>query len=383
MSLNELLSDIVFITIPKTLIIEDDNFSFDSSIPIPVQIADGSSTINSDSGIRVEMIAAGLIKVVAHDPFNENSHYYQQMLRSMQPDIVDELQLAAIAKANSGELDFAEELFLAASYLNPNIVEIFVNLSVLYGQKAKEAQDDNKKETYENFIQKQLNVLNRGVQNNPLSDLLLAEIGLLHLFLGNEEIAYEHLRDYLKIAKDSEKKEIIEKQFQELAKKVESEQLLQEALDEMHLANEEQALHLINSYIEIYPKAWSAYFIKGWALRRLEDYPSAREAFLKCLELGESNSDIYNELSICALEMGQRELAKDYLDIALELEAESVALLCNLALLELQDENYDKAVDLLNRAKLIDEKDPALIHLWDELTRRIGDQGEDDDIIDL
>ncbi len=380
MSLDNLLNDIVFITIPKTIIIEDENFKFDPSIPIPVQIADGSDAIDVKNGIKVEMIAAGLIKVVAHDPENENAAYYQDMLRAMQPDIVHELQLAAIAKANNGELDFAQELFLVCSYLNSNIPEIFVNLSVLYAQKAKEKKDEK---LFEEFTQKQLNVLNRGLKSNPLSELLLAEIGLLHLYLGNEELAYEHLQSYLKIAQPSEKKEIIEKQFKELAKKVESDQLLQEALDEMHLGNETQALHLINSYIDLYPKSWSPHFIRGWALRRLKDYPAAQDSFLKCLELGESNSDIYNELSICALEMNQRDLAKDYLGIALDLEDDNVAILCNLALLELQDENYAEAEYLLKRAKEVDENDPALIHLWEELTKRVGDRGEDDEVIDL
>jgi len=377
------LDDIVFITLSDNLVIENTDFNFDKSIPIPVQLPDGKKEIDLKEGIKFEMIGSALIKVVAHLSDHPHSAYYRSMLISLQPDIVHELQVAAIAKANNGDLDFAEELFLAASYLSPNIPELFVNLSVLYGQKAKEALDKGEKELYDEAVTKQVNVLRRGLTANPLSELLLSESGLVNLFLGNNEIAYEQLKLYLELAPSSEKKSLIEKQFETLALKVESDQTLQEAFDEMQLGNVEQALRLINSYIENNKDSWSGYFIKGWALRRLEEYDEARNAFLKCLSLGEQNADIYNELAICALEMKQRDLAKEYLSIALELEEDNVKIISNLAFLELQDENYEEAKELLYKGKQYDENDPALKHLKEELDKRGYLEEEDDDIIDL
>ena len=66
------------------------------------------------------------------------------------------------------------------------------------------------------------------------------------------------------------------------------------------------------------------------------------------------------KLSICALETGERELSKDYLDIALELEEDNLTLLSNLALLLLQDEEYNRVADLILRAKEIDPNDPLI-----------------------
>ncbi len=378
-----LLDDIIFITLSDNLVIENTDFNFDKSIPIPVQLPDGKKEIDLKEGIKFEMIGSALIRVVAHLSDHPHSAYYRSMLISLQPDIVHELQVAAIAKANNGDLDFAEELFLAASYLSPNIPELFVNLSVLYGQKAKEALDKGEKELYDEAVTKQANVLRRGLTANPLSELLLSESGLVNLFLGNNEIAYEQLKLYLELAPPSEKKSLIEKQFETLALSVESDQTLQEAFDEMQLGNVEQALRLINSYIENNKDSWSGYFIKGWALRRLEEYDEARNAFLKCLSLGEQNADIYNELAICALEMKQRGLAKEYLSIALELEEDNVKIISNLAFLELQDENYEEAKELLYKGEQYDENDPALKHLKEELDKRGYLEEEDDDIIDL
>jgi Flp pilus assembly protein TadD len=138
---------------------------------------------------------------------------------------------------------------------------------------------------------------------------------------------------------------------------------------------------LIDSFLEHNKKSWSGWFIRGWALRRLGHFSEAAEAFVRCLELGEQNADIYNELSICTLELGDRQLAKSYLEIALELDAENVKLLSNLAFLHLQDEEFNQVQSLLLRAQVIDPNDPAVKHLQGEMTKRIG-TAEEDHIID-
>lgn len=378
----DVLADVMFITLPDSLKQEQEGFTFDPGIPLPVQLPEGKRSIDPAEGIRIEMIAAGLIKVIAHQPDHADATYFRSMLTALQPDVVHELQLAGIAKANNEDLEFAEELFLAASYLNPHIPELFVNLSVLYAQMARSAMDADKQEAYDEAIGKQVQVLRRGLEQNPLSELLLSESGLLNLFLGNDEIAHEQLGKYLSIASDGEKKQLIEARFAELSKQLESDRTLHEAFDEMQLGNEEQAIRLIESFIAENPKIWSGWFIKGWAHRRLGAFDEAQEAFLHCLELGEQNADIYNELSICALELGEQELSKDYLEIALELDEQNVKLLGNLAFLNLREENYNRVQELLAKAEAIDPEDPAVKHLKGELAKRTGDDGEDDDVID-
>jgi Flp pilus assembly protein TadD len=113
----------------------------------------------------------------------------------------------------------------------------------------------------------------------------------------------------------------------------------------------------------------------------LGSFEEANQAFLRCLELGEQNADIYNELSICSLELGDKELSKNYLEIALELDEGNVKLLSNLAFLYMRDEQFNQAYELLKKAEAIDPKDPAIVHLNSEYAKRTGIDGEDD-IID-
>lgn len=376
------LEDIVFITLSLEVKPQNKEFIINPLIPVPVQLQDGKDHIEADSGVSLAMLASGLIKTIAYNEEHENLQYFKDLLIAIQPDVVKELQLGAMSKAKSGEVDFAIELTLAAVHLNNQIPELFVNLATLYATKAKSALDREDNEEYDSYTFKQLDILKKGVITHPLSHILLSEYGLVHLFLTNDDIALEYLTKYLKVAPKDEKREIIEKKVVELQQQADSEQTLQEAFDEMQLGNDQTALTLINTFLELNTQNWSGYFIKGWALRRLGQYKEAQEAFLKALSLGARNADIYNELSICALETGERELSKDYLDIALELEEDNITILSNLVLLLMQDEQYNRAADLILRAKLIDSNDPLIIELTKELLDRSGIDLSEEDIID-
>lgn len=370
------LDDVVFITLPDGFGQDIEEFSFDPTIELPVQIADGREEITTNEGISLAMIASGLIKVIAHNRDHPHSTYYSNLLLTLQPEIVKELQLAAIARANAEDYDFAEELFRAALNLNRSEPQLFVNLALVYGQMARHARDKNRQELYEEALEKQVQTLREGVDLHPNSELLLAEYGMLNLFLGNDEIALKHLNSYLKVAQEGEKRDLIEKQVNLLTERMDNEKTFFAAFDAMQMGQDERALALSDTFIANDKQQWGAWFIKGWAHRRLGDYQRAQEAFLRCLELGEENADIYNELSICALELGNRELSKEYLEIALELEEDNVKLLSNLAFIHLRDGEFNRAHELMERGLAIDPDDPAIQFLQGELTRE-GGEGEE------
>lgn len=377
----DILTDIVYITLPSDFKKDGLNFPFDLSTPIPVQLPPGATSIDTQTGISIESIAAAIIKLLAYRPHHEHISYYRSMLLAMQPDVEQELQLAAIAKAKQKDYEFAEELFLAASSINPSAEELYVNLSILYGEQAQNSREHHDGTGFDYYTQKQVTVLTDGLENNQNSELLLSELGMLHLFLGNEEIALDYLNRYLTIATPSEKQKSIAKRAAEISRKIEDDTTLFAAFDEMQLGNSDQALRLVESFIEHQRNSWNGYFIKGWALRTQQRFEEAGEAFIRCLELGEKNADIYNELSLCMAGLEQHELAKDYMEIAVELEPDNVKLLTNLAFICLRDESYEIAHELYTRATSIDPNDLLVQHLGSELKKRI-DFGEDDDVID-
>lgn len=364
------LKDIVYIQLPPHFSASVGSFAFDSTKELPVQLAENQSEIDVANGIRIEAIAAAIIKILAYYPTHPEIAYYRTLLLALQEDAEKELLLAAIAKAKVEEYDFAEELFLAIAHLNPTHAESFVNLSVLYAEQAQKAKQDDNEELYDSFITQQVEILKSGLDYNPRSELLLSEAGLLQLFLGNDEIALGYLKEYLSVATDSDKRELIASTVTELEENLEDDQTFQAAFDEMLLGNVEQALRLIETFLERQKKAWEGYFIKGWALRVAMRFEEASHAFVRALELGGQSADIYNELSLCHAALGEVELAQEYLEIATDLEPNNLKLLSNLAFLHLKNENYSLVHELYLRALELDSEDPLVKQLGKELASR-------------
>ncbi len=168
-----------------------------------------------------------------------------------------------------------------------------------------------------------------------------------------------------------------------LRQQSEDEKTLQQAFDEMQLSHEEHALTLVDAFLSRNSDNWSGHFIRGWALRRLGRYEEAEESFLKCISLGAKSPDIYNELSICALERGKRDLSKGYLEIALEYEESNLTFISNLALLHIQDSMFNEAAELVLRGRAIDPDDPMILSLVRELSTQAGIEfPEETEVID-
>lgn len=370
------LEGVVFISLPESMRQEINGFVVDPSRRIPLQLRAGQTTIDATDDIGIEMIMAGLLKVVAWEPDHQDAAYYKDFVLALQPDAPKELNLAAIAKAKAKDYDFAEELFLAVNHLSPE-PSTFINLAVIYGERAAALEKEGRQDEADYYQEKLVGILKEGLKQFPDDPDLLAEIGTFNLYQGNMEIARDYLERYLELAPDGARKKQIANMMGDIKEKLDDNRIIMQAYDEIQLGNDDKALELLDGFIKSNPKVWNAWFLKGWAHRRKEEYQQGQDAFMRCLELGETNSDIYNELAICTLEVGDRELAKNYLDIALDLDRENVKILTNLAFLHLRDEEYDQARELLERARACDEHDPGVKQLMKDYEQITGDKLSD------
>ena len=357
---NNALKNLVYIHLPSSMERDIDGFHVDSSIEIPVQLPEGKTTIDTTTEISIEQIVAGMLKIIAHDAEHKHFFYYRDFVLAVQKDAVNELNLAAIAQEQKNNLDFAEELFLTVNHLERQSAT-FINLATFYNKRA--ALDKDKGTSYDFYLQKALDTLKEGVDLLGEDAPLLNELGFFHLYQGNVEIAKEYLDRFLEVAPADEKRAHVEKIMTDINNKVNNDKALMQAYDAIQMNNEEKALDLLKTYLKANPKVWNAWFLQGWAFRRLERFSQAEAAFLTCISLGESNSDIYNELAICSVETGKRELAKAYLNTAVDLDETNITLLSNLAYLHLKDKEWDEARKFLELARNIDQKDPVIVQL--------------------
>ncbi|MBO6049064.1 MAG: tetratricopeptide repeat protein [Spirochaetales bacterium] len=361
------LKDIRFITLPDERKIGD--VTIRSDIPIPVQFPQGSVTDDID----FNSIVAGLIKIVAWDPENKDIEYYKKLLLELQPDVIKELNLAAIAKSNKKEFEFAEELMLAVNHLS-DAPESYINLAVLYAQMTVELHkknDDTKADMYDDKI---IAILNECKSRHEKYAATYSEISAFHMRHGDIESARDYLAKYTELEKDKKKREQAQSTLKSIEKMLSSKDQIMYAYDKMMMGCADDALEIMDKYIASNEKRWESFFLRGWAKRVLEDYSGAQKDLLESIRIDGKNAEVYNELSICARESGDTELAKSYLQIAVDLDGDDVIYLSNLAFLHLASGEFEESRELLEKARKIDPEDPQLKYLIEEYEKQTGDE---------
>ena len=361
------MKDIRFITLPEDR--DMGSVTLSKDIPLPIQFPEGSVTDDID----VNSIVAGLIKVVAWDTENKNYEYYKKILLEIQPDVVKELNIAAIAQSKKGDFDFAEELMLAVNHLS-DAPESYINLAVLYAQmtvKLHKDGDDTRADMYDDRI---IAILNECKERHEKYAATYSEISAFHMRHGDVETARDYLSRYTELETDKKKKADAQKALDNINRMLSSKDQIMYAYDKMMTGCADEALEIMNKYIAGNEKRWESFFLRGWAKRVLEDFRGAQEDLLESLRIDGKNAEVYNELSICARESGDTELAKSYLQIAVDLDGEDVIYLTNLAFLHLADGEFEESRELLEKARQIDEEDPQLKYLIDEYEKHTGDK---------
>ena len=96
----------------------------------------------------------------------------------------------------------------------------------------------------------------------------------------------------------------------------------------------------------------------GWGLRRLERFSEAKQAFLEALKYGgDTNSDTYNELSLCYVQEKDFAEAQKCLMKALAIDPESTKIISNLGYLALAQGNKEEARNYFTAVLEYDPKD--------------------------
>ncbi len=366
---NQEISRIRYIKVPDNLRVVEGPFKIDPSVRLPVQLKEGKDHLDEDD-LTIEAIVAGMLTIIAYDELNKDIDYYKAFVRAVEPDIAEHLNTAAIAKKEKKDYLFAEELFLAVYHLEPQSASC-INLATLYSYMSVDEEEKGNDEKSDEYLAKAKATLLDGMRRFKEDEQILSELASFEGFLGNLEEAKEYAERYLKVAKDKERKKEIEKLLSDINDHLESDMAFKEAYDFVMLDMPEKAIEAIERFIKKNPEVWNGYFIKAWAERKAECYEDARKNLLKCISLGESNTDIYNELSLCELESGNTDLAKEYMNTAVDLDGTNLTALSNLAFLLLQDHEFDDARYYLEKARTIasdDEIIKRLIKGYEEAT---------------
>ena len=142
-----------------------------------------------------------------------------------------------------------------------------------------------------------------------------------------------------------------------------------EAYELIKIGREESGIAKIKHYLNTNSNVWNAWFLLGWAYRRIGDYKNGKEALLECLTLNEDNVDTYNELAICLLEMGEFSNCRKKLTTALRLDGDNIKIISNFGILALKENKKEEAVGFFRTVLEIDPDDQIAKKYIDFLTK--------------
>lgn len=363
------LESIYFISIPEDFVASDDAFKIDTSIKLPVQrkVSEAPGEFAPDQ-ITTEQILAGILTVLAYDKKNEHLDYYRSIITKVKPEIKKELCEAAILKTKNEDFDLAEEIFLALIGLDPDDQAIVLNMALFLDQRADSYRasgliddaDAYDADAYSYYEQ----VMNA---DDPLPDVYF-NVGFFFMKQHKFREAKDAFETYLALTCEMSdedmgengvyKKERAQEIINNIANQNMEDDSFKVAYDLISSGQEEKGLEEIKNFLINNEKVWNAWFMLGWGLRRLERYSDAKQAFLQALKYGgDTNSDTYNELSLCYIQEKNFSEANKCLMKALELEPESTKIMSNLGYLALAQGDKQTARNYFTAVLEFDPKD--------------------------
>lgn len=347
------LESIFYINLPEDYKLPDNAFKIDITIPLPVQSPVKNPKDFDTSSLTWEMILAGILTVLAYDKNNQHIHYYRSLITTVKPNIKTELTQAAILKVKNEDFDIAEEIFTALHGLDPEDMRTILNLALFFDERAESYRKSGLIEDADAYDDCAHNYYQQAMVAEPAVPDAFFNAGFFYLKQKNYTKAKNCFETYLSLSEKYEEDQITEsdnkkrKRAEEIIQDINSrnleDELFKSAYDFIVMGQEEKGLESIKEFLETNPKVWNAWFMLGWALRRLERWSDAKLAFIKAIELGGDNTDTYNELAICCIELEDFSECKKYLSEALRIEPENTKIISNLGFLELKQGNISEA----------------------------------------
>ena len=358
------LSSVVFVQLPKEALDKLGFPGIEAGAPLPVQMPGVVQRFDA-SMVSVESVIAGILRVLAWQPQNKYSRQYRELVRTLRPGLRAELSDAGIAKAQSREWEVAEEIFLALAGLYPEAPEPVLDLALLREERAKLLREETEEERAEKEDELAFECYKDLLGREPPFPPAYYHAAFFFVRKRSYDRAVSLFTSFIGLSEDEAKvsraKEILKK-LQELGY---LDTTFKEAYDFIQMGDEEKGLDKAREFTRRYPEVWNGWFLVGWAQRKLGRWGEGAAAFAKAIDLGSLETDTFNEMAICQIELGDLAGARSSLERALRLEPENVKIIVNLGALAYRMGKKGEALGFFRSALEIDPDD-ALASGWIE-----------------
>lgn len=365
---NPALDQIMYISIPEDTEQEINGFHINSSILMPVEVPIGETEWQIQD-LSWEMIVAAMLKIFAWDPSHKDISYYRSFIHAVQPGINEEMTRTGIIKAENKDYEIAEEIFRALANFEPNIEQNLTNLALVFEEQAELYENLKNHELAERKVEEAFQIYKRIIKKYPDSEEVMFNGGNFYLKHGNMEKAIQLLSHFISISKNSDKKNHVTGILDKIRKLSANDIVFSEAYELIKIGREKRGIDKIENYLKTNSNVWNAWFLLGWACRRIGDYQKGKDALLECLTLNEENVDTYNELAICLLELGEYGECRKKLSTALRLDGDNIKIISNFGILALKENNTDEAIGFFRTVLEIEPDDQIAKKYLEFLTK--------------
>ena len=373
------LDSIYFIDLPENFSLSDAAFPIDKTIQLPVQQKDSDAPgIFNPSEITMEQILAGILTVLAYDRKNPNLDYYRSILKKAKPNIKQELCEAAILKTKNEDFELAEEIFMALHGFDPEDVAIVLNMALFLDQRADSYRRAGLFEDADAYDADAESYYIQAMEAEPPLPDSFFNAGFFYLKQHKYREAKDSFETFVALNAGATEEELGENgqyklgRAQEIIENINNQNMDDErfknAYDLISSGQEEKGLEEIRVFLQNNPKVWNAWFLLGWALRKLERFEDAKQAFLEALKYGgETNPDTYNELSLCLVAEKKFDEAKKALQKAMAIDPDNTKIISNLGYIALAQGNNEEARKCFSIVLELDPKDAIAAAELDKL----------------
>ncbi len=348
------LESLIFISLPEEFKPEADDFRLDPTVQLPVQLEFGKTAQDFDiANLTWEQILAGILTILAYDKKNPNCKYYGSLLLASRPNIKQELTEAAILKIHNEDYEIAEEIFLSLHGLDPEDMANMLNMALFFDQRADSYRAANLFDDADAYDDSAYSYYKTCMEAEEIIPDAFFNAGFFFLKQKNFSRAKDSFETYVALTAGLSKEQIGENGDYKIQRAAEivndinsrnlDDELFKKAYDLISNGEEEKGLESIHSFLEKNPTVWNAWFMLGWALRRLERWEDAKGALEQAVKCEGANSDTYNELAICLTELGDYTQARKLLIHALQMEAENTKIMSNLGYVAMKEGNIEEA----------------------------------------
>ena len=363
------LDSVYFIDLPENFTLSDSAFPIDKSIQLPVQQKDNDAPgVFNPKEITMEQILAGILTILAYDKKNPNLDYYRSIIKKAKPNIKSELCEAAILKTKNEDFDLAEEIFLALHGLEPEDIAIILNMALFLDQRADNYRRAGLFEDADAYDADAESYYIQDMEADPPLPDAFFNAGFFYLKQHKYREAKDSFETFVALNAGATEEELGENgsyklnRAQEIIENINNQNMDDErfknAYDLIVNGEEEKGLEEIRLFLQNNPKVWNAWFLLGWALRKLERFEDAKQAFLEALKYGgDKNADTYNELSLCLVAEKQFDEAKQALQKAMAIDPDSTKIISNLGYIALAQGDEEEARKYFSIVLEMDPKD--------------------------